>query len=132
MALCVMSGVGVAIVPEQAVLAAVGVCFGAVLVALPFLVRRSARSSIQRTTEGEASETGIRLLPANATSEYAWTSFHQAKVLPDLVLLYRSSTDYHILSPGLFATDNEWQSFSSWVRSSVPRAHRSGTLPWLA
>jgi hypothetical protein len=128
-ALLIMSIVAVAITPQRVWQAVIGVGVGVVLAAFPFLVRRCGRRVTQVRTEAVASQTGIRFLDGNATSEYAWTSFHQAKVLPDLVILYRSSANYHILSPNLFDTADDWHIFVSWVRSSVPRPHRSGSLP---
>ena len=131
LALLVMATVAVAIKPERLLPAAIGVIAGVLLVAFPFLARRFGRRPKLTRIEAVASPTGICFLDAKETSEFAWTRFHQAKVLPNLVILYRSSADYHILSPDLFNTPDEWKVFLSWVRSSVPRQHRSGSLPGL-
>ena len=87
------------------------------------LADRALRTSalLREPLRGVATESAIQLSTAHGAVELPWSSFFQRKSSPDMVLLYSSAVLYHPFPREYFAGDGDWQTFSGWAESKVPR-----------
>jgi hypothetical protein len=127
LALTILAAVRLGITGTASLASVVLLTAGVLLVALPSVLGASAARRFRAPIAAFASETGFR--PTAESPEIPWTQFHQAKVLSDCVILYRSSIPLAVISRALLATPSEWEQLLCWVTRSVPRGHRSATLP---
>jgi hypothetical protein len=93
---------------------------GVLILAAPWLAARKALASgkiLGAPLSGSADESRIVLESEYGRSELPWSAFHRAKVMPDLVLLFTSAQQFHIVARTFFASDEEWQRFRELVAS---------------
>jgi hypothetical protein len=105
--------------------------FGALLLASPYLAARKAFKTGAMLTSpltGRADETRFVLECAHGTTNITWALFYKAIIAPDLVLLFPSAHQFHIIARSFFASDDDWSAFQSVVRSSVPLKRPNGTM----
>lgn len=127
--------VGMLALPSMGPLALGVVAIGIVLWILPWLIARRilGDSAILRAPlTGHLDEQGFTAESPHGRSNIAWTLFHQALVAPDIILLYISRQQFHLLPRAFFASDEAFAEAQELVRRNVrPRKRRAWVLVFL-
>ncbi len=109
---------------------------GIFVLATPYItVRRALATSriLNEPIQGTASDEGIMVSSTFGKSELPWGAFYRARASADVVLLYISANQFHLVMKDFFATAEDWESFKVLVRANVKtkRSSKWAFLLWL-
>lgn len=86
---------------------------------------------LHRPVSGTADADGVEFVSEYGTSKTPWSVYHQARVTPKTVFLYKSTALALFLPREFFASDDDWNRFIETVRANVkapPLAQRRNVL----
>lgn len=104
--------------------------FAAVLVLLqipssrlsPFLALEEWRGAphLHLPQQGTITDEGIEVRHQHGMSVSQWSGFAYRVITPDMILLFQGVTTFQFYPRSFFATDEEWQAFTTTVEQRTP------------
>jgi len=87
----------------------------------PFLALEEWRGApfLHLPQHGTISEETIEIHHQLGMSRYQWAGYHYQVVTPDMILLFQGVTTFQFYPRSFFATDEAWQTFTTFVQQRI-------------
>lgn len=88
----------------------------------PFLALEEWRGAphLHLPQQGTITEAGIEVHPQHGMSLSQWSGFTYRVITSDMILLFQGVTTFQFYPRSFFATDEEWQAFTTIIEQRIP------------